>query len=254
VDGAAIELLSSFEGRAGMKKWVVRGLILLLVLAGLVIWGLRTFQSKVSDDPAFWEWAIVEFEESDALRPPAPGGIVFVGSSSIAFWTDLADDMAPLPVIQRGFGGAHMAHVLHNVHRIVTPYSPGAVVVYAGDNDLAPMTGKGAERVVDEYRSVVDEIHDRLPNACIYFIAIKPSVRRWDRWPEMLRVNRAVEEMSERDPRLGFFDIASPMLGEDGKPRDELFAFDGLHLNLEGYRVWSEVILPGLQESGCFRP
>jgi lysophospholipase L1-like esterase len=69
----------------------------------------------------------------------------------------------------------------------------------------------------------------------------------------MLRVNDAVEALSRQDSRLGYFDIASPMLGEDGKPRDELFAFDGLHLNLEGYRVWSEVIFPGLQGSGCYR-
>lgn len=237
-----------------MWRWVVYGLVFLFLLAALGFWGVRTFQSKVSGDSAFWESAIVDFEESDALRPPAPGGIVFVGSSSIAFWTGLVDDMAPLPVIQRGFGGAHMAHVLHNVHRIVTPYSPRAVVVYAGDNDLASLTDKSAERVVAEYRSVVEEIHDRLPHACIYFISIKPSPRRWDRWPEMLRANRAVEALSRQDSRLGFFDIASPMLGEDGEPRDELFAFDGLHLNLEGYRVWSEVILPGLQGSGCSRP
>ena len=237
-----------------MRKWAVYGLLFSFALAALGYWGVSTFQSKVAGDSAFFEASIVDFEESDALRPPAPGGIVFVGSSSIALWTGLTEDMAPLPVIQRGFGGAHMAHVLHNVHRIVTPYAPRAVVIYAGDNDLSPLTGKNADRVVAEYRSVVEEIHDRLPDACIYFISIKPSLRRWGRWPEMLRANRAVEALSEQDPRLGYFDIASPMLGDDGKPRDELFAFDGLHLNREGYRAWSEVIRPGLQESGCLHP
>ena len=46
------------------------------------------------------------FEDEMARTPPAPGGIVFAGSSSFTLWTTLADDLAPLPVINRGFGGS----------------------------------------------------------------------------------------------------------------------------------------------------
>lgn len=232
-------------------KWWIGLSVLVLVVGGLAVFGfLRDYQSKASLDPAFFDSAISDFEQSDRAEKPKPGAIVFVGSSSIRFWGQLGEQMDPLPVIRRGFGGAHMLHVLHNVHRIVTPYAPSAVVVYAGDNDLAAGSGKTAEDVVAEYLELAGEVHSRAPEARIYFISIKPSTLRWDRWPEMKEANQRIEALSQEDPRLGYFDIATPMLGAHGEPREELFLLDGLHLNAEGYRVWADVIRPKLVNDG----
>lgn len=227
-----------------MLKKIGIGVAVILVLLVALVVTFFVYMSGAGDDPAFFEREIVAFEEQDASQPPAPGGVVFVGSSSIRFWDSLIEDMAPAPVIQRGFGGAQMSHVLHNVHRVVTPYAPSRVVVYAGDNDLAAGYGKSADDVVSQYRQLVSEIHGRLPDAEIDFIAIKPSTRRWERWPEMNRANREIVAFAAKDPRLGYFDIATPMLGEDGTPRPELFRLDGLHVNPEGYAVWAEVVRP----------
>jgi hypothetical protein len=70
----------------------------------------------------FWKKAIRRFEESDRAHAPQPGVIVFTGSSSINFWKTLAQDMAPLNVVNRGFGGSQMAHVTHYATRIVLRY------------------------------------------------------------------------------------------------------------------------------------
>jgi hypothetical protein len=51
---------------------------------------------------------------------------------------------------------------------------------------------------------------------------------------------------SER--RLSYIDIVKPMLGDDGQPRRELFKKDNLHLNDEGYRLWTRVVKPFLDE------
>ena len=216
-------------------------IVVLLVAAGIAF---VLYMSGAGDDPAFFESEIVAFETQDASQAPAPGSVVFVGSSSIRFWDSLTEDMAPAPVIQRGFGGAQMSHVLHNVHRVVTPYAPSRVVVYAGDNDLAAGSEKTAETVVAQYRELIGEIHSRVPEAKIDFIAIKPSTLRWEEWPEMNRANLAIAAFAKEDPRLGYFDIATPMLGPDGRPRGELFRMDGLHLSPEGYAVWTEVVRP----------
>jgi lysophospholipase L1-like esterase len=37
------------------------------------------------------------------------------------------------------------------------------------------------------------------------------------------------------------------MLGADGKPRPELFLQDGLHMNNEGYAVWTKLLQPHLK-------
>ncbi|RKZ06644.1 hypothetical protein DRQ32_10900, partial [bacterium] len=129
-----------------MVKRILIGLSAILLLGGVVAAAVfLRWQSQAASDPAFFESAIVAFEETDSLGMPPPGGIVFTGSSSIRFWNTLAEDMAPLPVIRRGFGGAHMTHVIHNARRVITAYAPRAIVVFVGGNDLA--SGKSVETI-----------------------------------------------------------------------------------------------------------
>jgi hypothetical protein len=120
----------------GMKPFAVRrgwrGALLLLLI-GIVGGELTVVFLPPGED---WEPAITAFETQDRRQPPKPGQVVFAGSSSIRFWHTLAADMAPIPVLNRGFGGAHLRDVLRYADRIVTPYRPQAVVVYAGENDL----------------------------------------------------------------------------------------------------------------------
>ena len=64
----------------------------------------------------------------------------------------------------------------------------------------------------------------------------------------MKSANRLVEEFTRQDARLGYIDVFTPMLGEDGRPRPELFIEDKLHLNAKGYALWKQVIAPHLGE------
>ena len=59
-------------------------------------------------------------------------------------------------------------------------------------------------------------------------------------------LNGLLYEFTQRDGRLVFIDLFSVMLGADGKPRQELFGPDGLHLSRAGYELWTEVIRPYL--------
>ena len=116
-----------------------------------------------------WESAIVAYEVVDVEDPPDPGSIVFVGSSSILFWGTLSDDMAPMPVLNRGFGGSVIAHSTHFADRIVLPYQPRAVVMYAGDNDIAlrmiTSRGRGRSlRTCDGAVSLPVEISNKIRN------------------------------------------------------------------------------------------
>ena len=223
--------------------------IVLLLLVGLG-WAYLRYMRGAAEDPAFFAEEIRAFEAADRADPPTPGGIVFVGSSSIRFWDSLAEDMAPLPIIRRGFGGAHLAHVVHHLDQIVLPYRPRMVVVYAGDNDLAEGTGKDVDRVVADYRELVAKIHAAQPEIEIFFLSIKPSRLRWARWPEMARANAFIEGITRSDPRLHFIDVATPLLDAKGVPRDDVLLFDGLHRNDTGYAVWAEVVAPVLHAAG----
>src|SRR4028119_636473 len=70
---------------------------------------------------------IAAFEAADAKAMPAPGGVLFVGSSSIRLWNTLAEDFPDLSVINRGFGGSQIADSTRYAGRIILPYRPKTV-------------------------------------------------------------------------------------------------------------------------------
>jgi len=226
-----------------MKKLLVGTLVLALVAVGAIAAYLR-YMSGAASDPAFFASEIEAFVEADRASPPAPGQIVFVGSSSIRFWTTLEADMKPLAVVRRGFGGAHLAHVVHEAPRIVIPYAPRAVVVYAGDNDIG--AGKSAETVVADFEALVARLRSALPEVDVWFLSIKPSRLRASLWPEMAKANERIEALADADPRLYYLDVGSVLLGPDGMPNADFFRFDGLHLNEAGYAAWTKVVKPAL--------
>ena len=202
--------------------------------------------SHVHSSPySCWERPITLYEEQDQQQPPKPEGIVFVGSSSIVGWKTLTEDFPEHNVIGRGFGGSQVIDSVLYAHRIVTPYRPRAVVVYAGENDVA--AGKNAEKVFQDFQLLVETIHEPLPQARIGFISLKPSLQRWQLWPEMKRANALIEGFANGSDLVDYLDIASPMLGADARPNDELFLADGLHLNSQGYALWTAVVKPWLE-------
>ena len=149
-------------------------------------------------------------------------------------------------MLNRGFGGSHIDHVSHFAKRIVLPYRPSAVVLYAGDNDLVKGTGKTPASVLADFQRFVALVQTALPETTVYFVTIKPSPARWDRWPPMRSANKKIAVWAANTFGVEVLDIATPMLGESGKPREELFIVDGLHLSEEGYQVWTDAIRPVL--------
>jgi len=193
-----------------------------------------------------WEEAIRQFEEWDSKNTYASDAVLFVGSSSIRMWRT-RECFGDLPVINRGFGGSQICDVNYFAHRIVLPYRPKVIVFYAGDNDIA--AGKSPQRVFDDYRQFVQLVHDAQPKTRIIFVSIKPSGSRWSLWPEMKTANLLIKEFCEKDGRLFFFDAATPLLGDDGRPNAELFLSDQLHLNSKGYKIWTERLRPIIRDA-----
>ena len=57
------------------------------------------------------------------------------------------------------------------------------------------------------------------------------------------------KELCGKDSRLYYFDAASPHQDSEGQPKPELFLPDKLHLNGEGYKVWSTLLRPVIAEA-----
>ena len=196
-----------------------------------------------------FESEIRSFEDSDRVRMPAPGGIVFVGSSSIRMWPDLRADFPGLNVIQRGFGGSRLDEVLQYAPRIVLPYRPTLVILYAGDNDVAE--NRTPQQILSDYKSFVKLMRDTLPNARIAYVSIKPSPSRWELADKMRAANALIQQYTATQPGLTYVDVFSPMIGANDRPRPELFLSDSLHMTRQGYDIWRGLLMPIVSSAGA---
>lgn len=226
---------------ARVRAAVWRAGVLLLAMVPL------EWAAAAEHDSSRWEGAIQSFEKRDQQEPPREGGIVFVGSSSIVRW-DLEKSFPGVGAINRGFGGSQLADSVAFAERVVIAYRPRLVLLYAGDNDLAQ--GKEPEQVFADYQAFVGKVHAALPEARIVYLAVKPSIKRWSIVDKGRAVNEMIAQFARGDQRLEFADVAGPMLGEDGRPRTELFVTDGLHLSAAGYELWSRIVAPYLEQAG----
>ena len=221
-----------------------------ILLAPLAVWTLMAAVAaaepeKKTPGSARWESTIRRFEEAAQKLPPPRQGILFIGSSSIRGWK-LEASFPGLPVINRGFGGSQVADSVEFAGRILIPHEPRVVVIYAGDNDIA--AGKSPEQVAADYRAFVKKVHAALPKTRIVYIAIKPSIARWNLVESLRKANALILSETKQDERLAYVDVDRPMIGADGKPRPELFVKDGLHLSPAGYKLWASLVRPHIAE------
>jgi len=223
---------------------MTRRALLALTLALACTPGVAAQAQPVTVAEDRWAPEIAKFAAADEATPFAPGGVVFVGSSSIRLW-DLAAAFPGRPVLNRGFGGTQIADSVRYVERLVIRHKPRAVVFYAGDNDLS--AGRTPQQVQDDFRAFVGRVHDALPETRVAFIGIKPSIARWALIDKVREANRLVRADCDRDDRLGFVDVDAAMLGWDARPRPELFIEDGLHMSPAGYEIWNLLVRPFTQ-------
>lgn len=216
-----------------------------LALFATAIWaGSLSAQAAdvLSESEAQWEDTLATFAAMDLKNKPEPGGVLFVGSSSIRLWDNLEQEFADARVIKRGFGGSRLTDCVNLVDRLVIKYRPRTVLLYAGDNDLAE--GSTPEQILDRVKAFAERVHGRLPETRITFISIKPSPARQTLLNQARTANRLVEQYADAHPLVDYIDVFTPMLAADGLPRRELFRDDALHLNKAGYALWRSVIRP----------
>ena len=188
-----------------------------------------------------WQGSLSAFDSADKERLPGEGGVLFVGSSTIRFWTHLAQDFREQPVvINRGFGGSTMADCSLFTRELVVRYKPRHVLVYAGDNDLAE--GRTPLQVLDSFIQFARTVRETLPDARISYISVKPSPAREALLPKVRETNNVISAYVRTLDNSEYIDIFTPMMGTDERPRADLFLGDRLHMNEAGYRLWHSVI------------
>ena len=212
-----------------MKRTACGWLVAWLAFAQWVAtWGAGTNHGF-----AKWEKEIAAFERMDRTNPPPRDAVLFIGSSTIRRWRTLAQDFPGQRVINRGFGGSEILDATHFAERIIFPYGPRMIFLRSGGNDLS--RGKSPEQVFADFREFVATVRTQLPKTEIVFISINPSPARWEQREKDKALNGLIVEFNRGKPHLKYLETFDMVLGDDGRPRAELFVADKLHFNTAGY-------------------
>lgn len=184
------------------------------------------------------------FNRQDSLTPPPAKPVLFVGSSSIRLWPTLQEYFPGAPVLNRGFGGATIPNLVHYAEQTIYRYNPSKIIFYCGENDFAESDTVGVQTVVQRFTDIFLQIRKRLPNVPFVFISIKPSPSRAHLMEKMKEANAEIRSFLKKHRNTQYVDVYSSMLNEQGRPRPELFTADSLHMNRQGYDLWTSKLKP----------
>lgn len=191
-----------------------------------------------------WEKDIAAFAKADAENPPPKNPVLFIGASSIVRWKSLAEDFPDTVLLNRGFGGNEIVDSTYYADQIIFPYSPKMIFLRAGGNDLH--MGHSPEKVFADFKDFVAKVRTKLPEVPIAYIALSPSIARWNEREEGDALNALIAGYIKGEKNLVFVDASRISLGPDGEARPELFVEDKLHFSDAGYRLLVAAVRPHL--------
>ena len=169
--------------------------------------------------------------------------VLFLGSSSINLWDTIYEDFAPLKLIRRSYGGATLRDMIYNYNTIAKGYTPKSILLYV-ENDLGNhKEGVNAVKCFDLFRIFIDKLKKDYPNTPLIVVSLKPSQHKADQLKDQLLVNALLEENATAQGYT-YIDITKVMYDEAGNLRTDIFKEDNLHMNAEGYKLWTAILKP----------
>ena len=211
---------------------------------------------KYSQSNLQFEEEVSLLESLDFEQKAGEEDLLFIGSSSIRLWNNIQVDMYPYSSVKRGYGGAHFYDLVHFSERLVKNHSPKAILIFVanditGSNDFTNLVGdlspNEVKRLFRYNYKLIRCIHKHIP---IFLIETTPTPKRWKVWNKILQANKKLERFCKQEPNLYFISTRDKFIGADGLPIKSLFLNDELHLNFDGYKLWSSEIKSKLMQTG----
>jgi lysophospholipase L1-like esterase len=224
----------------------------IIALNEIVHWLFTQLKQNKSSNKAGikrFEQEIIAFDKLNAGLTYPEGSVLVTGSSFVRLWKNVSSDLAPLPVIHRGFGGSNIPEMAYYIERIAFPHSLRGVVMYSGSNDLTVSNSdKSPVQILETYKQIVHTLRKKFPGIPIIWIEISPSPRRWKVWDKIEETNRLIREYAATETSLFTISVKHAFLDDSGQPISKYFGNDTLHYNEEGYMVWGKTLSPRIQQ------
>jgi lysophospholipase L1-like esterase len=200
-------------------------------------------------------------EANAALAPPAPGEnrVVFLGDSITDYWK-LADYFPGKPYINRGIDGQTTPQMLVRFRQDVIALHPRVLIVLAGTNDVAGVTGPARNEDIEaNYASMAESA--RLHHIRVVFASLLPvnnytedakesfSLRPRER---LLALNTWLKDYCAKNGFV-YLDYFSAVMDDKGMLKRDL-SDDGLHPNASGYKTMAPLAEKAIARSIAGRP
>jgi hypothetical protein len=189
-----------------------------------------------------WESDIRQFDSLNHVNTYPENAILVAGSSSIRLWSTLDQDLSPYPVIQRGYGGAKLSDFAVYAGRIFSPHKCRALVMFIANDITGSENDKTPEEVGKLAAYVMKTFQKTNPGKPVFWIAVTPTAARWKVWDKIKEANEKIREACEKNGSAFFIRTDFAFLDDSGNPRTELFIEDKLHLNSQGYAIWTGLV------------
>ncbi len=225
-----------------MKKTLHAFRLTTLIFASLIFISSCIAQKSKVEPGTKWEGEIAAFDKLNQTEKYPDNSLLFLGSSSIRLWSTIKEEMAPYPIIQRGFGGSNSPAVAQYAERIIYPHQFSAVVIFIANDITGSPDDLTPKESAATFRKIIKTIRAKYRKQPIFLIGITPSQSRWKQWPMIQENNAFLKALCHKQKNLYFIETAESFLNEKGEPRNELFRDDHLHLNREGYKIWGALI------------
>jgi hypothetical protein len=212
-----------------------------IVLSGLLLIAATNLFAQQSFP---FDKEVREYKHQDSLNFPKPDGILFIGASSIRFWTDLDQRFPDAPIVRRGLGGSELRQWdAYYLPYVVFPYHPRKIFLYAGENDIA--AGRSAQQVFDDFVTFYKTVKEKLPDTKIYFLSMKYSPVRAKFSDVITEANQKIKDYIGSTSDAKYVDVTTVLYKPQTMQSDSsLFRPDFLHLTPKGYDKWQAALKP----------
>ena len=181
------------------------------------------------------------------------GQIVFIGDSITDLYKldDYYGDLS-LSVYNRGIGGDQTKGVLDRLKVSLYDIAPSKIVLMIGTNDINGNIE--TETIIERYEKIVDSIYENLPSVELYCMSIIPQNNQLETY-STINVEETTQKILEINPQIKslveergaiYIDLFS-QLADENNHLIENFSDDGLHLNHNGFVVWTGILKPYLK-------
>jgi lysophospholipase L1-like esterase len=205
---------------------------------------------------------LARYREANAtLAPPTPGEnrVVFVGDSITDYWK-LPDYFPGKPYVNRGIDGQTTPQMLIRFRQDVINLHPKVLVVLAGTNDIAGVTGLAPNEDIEaNYASMAELAQSH--GIRIVFASVLPvnnysqdakesfALRPHER---ILALNKWLKDYSAKNGAI-YLDYFSAMVDHKGMLSKDL-SDEGLHPNAAGYKIMAPLAEKAIAQALASRP